>query len=177
MKNLNDEESDIIGTKPAPDLGPLFSSVAEAERELRESFLDAPKPAEREREQTQAFQPADASAIDEARERIQQLVYPDVLRLALSRANAETVPGIVADDVRQLIEVRGLSLPIPSSSERQRVWSWVGPWLASLARKGHLCEYKLHGLTVKRTSKRRGAHGNQQTVYLHTSDYRARSAA
>lgn len=55
----------------------------------------------------------------------------------------------------------------------QRAFSWVGPWMAQLAREGKLREFCLAGQVVRRRSTRPDSHGNLQIVYLHPRDMRA----
>ena len=107
---------------------------------------------------------------EDAIARLKEEVLPALLRRALARANADELPGVTADDVLQLCKGHPQSALIGTG---QRAFSWVGPWLTSLARSGALVEYRLGTYVVRRRSTRPGAHGNLQIVYVHPSDRRA----
>lgn len=95
-----------------------------------------------------------------ARQAIQAHLLPHVVLMAARRGGE----GLTADDVRYRARVVGL---ITDGAPEQRSLSWIGPWLAGLARRGILVE-KLgpDNRPVERPSLRKAAHGNLQVVYL-----------
>lgn len=180
-------DDDVIGTRPRVDLGPLFTpvSAAEAEAEIRRDFTAPepvpdpdpdPAPAPRAKDETHAFAGASEAERAEWRERIKRDVEPDLLALALARARSPSVPkpGVTADDVHEIANRKRLHHLLGDS---QRAWSWVGIWLAKLARDGRLVKYRRSGIPMKRGSIRPGAHSNLQVIYLHPYDQRARATA
>lgn len=103
-------------------------------------------------------------------ERLKELIEPQLLALAKSRVDVGNAPGVTADDVHELAN----QYPhVALLGEKQRAFSWVGPWLRGLAGRGVLVEYRVAGMSVKRRSRRDDAHGNDQIVYLHPDDFRA----
>lgn len=107
--------------------------------------------------------------------RLKDAVLPLLIARAERRKDAPTSPGVTADDVVEIAQPVAFAALLGTG---QRSWSWVGPWLASLARAGQLAEFVLAEQVVRRRSKRPDAHGNLQIVYLHPSDVRAlRTAA
>lgn len=126
------------------------------------NFLDAPIPVR------------SGSDREDAITWLKELVYPTLIELALSRVDLEESPGVTADDVWVLCKAHPQSALLGT---QQRAFSWVGPWLNSLARAGSLAEFRLTGQPVRRRSSRTGAHGNLQIVYLHPSDRRAAQGA
>ena len=177
--------ADVIGTAPVRDelAGlPMFIETvtpAEAEAEIRRDFLEAPAEpapeparAEREPEQTQAF---DGTARTEQERqdgiaRIQAECLAPLLALAEARKDRAEHPGVTAKDVRAIADARGLSSLIGS---QQRAWSWLPTWLGRICTQGHLTKYRIAGMVVRRM----GDNGNEHVVYLHPYDFRARAAA
>lgn len=124
------------------------------------NFLDAPLPPVRV-----------GSDREDAIAQLKDAVLPQLVQRALARANTEEAPGVTADDVLQLCKGHPCSALIGTG---QRAFSWVGPWLTSLAKAGvPLVEYRIGSHVVRRRSTRPHSHGNLQVVYLHTADHRA----
>jgi hypothetical protein len=169
-------DHDIIGTRPALDLGPLFTQcdVQAAETALREQFVSPPREEVPDPKPALSFRPLNAEERAELRERIKAKVLPDLLKRARDRKNLDENPGVTADDVHELARLAGHDTAL---GDEMRAWSWVGPWLNGLARRGMLGELRDGGQVVKRASTRDGAHGNPQQVYLDPSDYRAKAVA
>jgi len=68
-----------------------------------------------------------------------------------------------ADDVQDLAIEHGFGT---GHEKDQRTWSWVGPWLAVLARRGKIrALVDQHGYPVRKKSERSEAHGNLQLAY------------
>lgn len=105
----------------------------------------------------------------EAIERCKGLILEPLLARALERKDRDEAPGVTGDDVHELLDAIPQSALIGSQPKAR---SWIGPWLASLARRGRLAPFEIMGMAVKRASTRPQAHGNPQTVYLHPSDRR-----
>lgn len=103
---------------------------------------------------------------------LQGLVLPGLEARALARKDAEEAPGVTGDDVHALLDEHPQAVLLGSSPKAR---SWIGPWLASLARRGRLAPLVVAGMKVKRASARPEAHGNPQVVYLHPDDRRVRS--
>lgn len=179
---MSRDDHDIIGTKPvAPplDLGPLFTqpTVEEATKELQQFTHTEPAdpaPAPRAREETQAF--AHEAMTERQRQdritQIQRAVLTPLLDLALLRKDLphDRKPGVTAEDARRIAAEKQLSGLL---GDQQRAWSWLSGWLQQVARDGQLVKYMISGITVKRMAD----NGNDQVVYLHPYDYRAREAA
>lgn len=151
--------------------------VAEAEAELRHDFLEPedadPAPAPRARDETQAFDGPEAVTERERKERIERIqraVREPLLAVALKRKDWTESPGVTAKDARQIADRLGLT---PLLGHQQRAWSWLSTWLGKLATEGVLVKYKVAGMVVKRMAD----NGNEQVVYLHPYDHRARTAA
>lgn len=106
---------------------------------------------------------------EQAIQRLKDAVLEPLLARAVARKDRFESPGVTADDVVQLAKGNHWS---PLLGSGQRAWSWVGPWLASLAREDQLREYRVADQVVRRRSIRPGAHGNLQIVYLHPTDHR-----
>lgn len=163
----------IIGSRPPVDLGPLFTSasVEEAERELREDFVSPPAPAPRADEESDVFTGAGPVDHEAAVEKIQRAVREPLLALALERSTLpDAEAGVTAKDARAIADRKGLT---PLLGQQQRAWSWLSTWLGQLAREGALVKYRRLDMVVKRMAD----NGNEQVVYLHPYDHRARSAA
>jgi hypothetical protein len=107
---------------------------------------------------------------DDAITWLKELVFPELVQRALERVDREEAPGVTADDAVALCMARPQAALL---GESQRAFSWVGPWLAKLARAGSLAEFQLAGQLVRRRSSRPSSHGNLQVVYLHPTDRRA----
>lgn len=118
--------------------------------------------------------PRRGSDRDDAIRRLKDEVFPELLHRALERVDREEAPGVTADDAVQLCKGKPYSALL---GDGQRAYSWVGPWLAALARVGLLVEFRIAGQSVRRRSSRPSSHGNLQVVYLHHADRRAQRAA
>ncbi|HKW09726.1 MAG TPA: hypothetical protein VJO33_05055 [Gemmatimonadaceae bacterium] len=112
---------------------------------LQASLFDAVTPAQRRRE----------------RERLQQRLEPITLALAERRGPE----GVIAADVISEAVVRGL-LTGQEWRSAPRAYSWVGPWLASLARAGKLAPKMAGPVHARRKSDREASHSNSQLVYV-----------
>lgn len=106
----------------------------------------------------------------EAIARLKAVAFPELLERAKARLDRVEAPGVTADDVVSIAKASPFSALLGTG---QRAWSWVGPWMASLAREGHLSEYLAGGQIVRRRSTRPGTHGNLGIVYLDPRDRRA----
>lgn len=106
----------------------------------------------------------------EAIARLKRFTLDELLQRAEARLDRAESPGVTADDVVGIAKQSPFSALLGTG---QRAWSWVGPWMASLAREGHLSEYVAGGQIVRRRSTRPGTHGNLGIVYLHPRDRRA----
>ena len=95
-----------------------------------------------------------------------------LLDLALARKDLphDRKPGVTAEDARRIAAEKQLSGLL---GDQQRAWSWLSAWLQQVAREGQLVKYTISGITVKRMAD----NGNDQVVYLHPYDHRAREAA
>lgn len=109
----------------------------------------------------------------EAIEKLKGLIREPLLARAAARKDRLESPGVVADDAIELCRAHVCSALLGPA---QRAYSWVGPWMTSLARSGKLAEYVAGGQIVRRRSTRPGAHGNLQVVYLHPDDFRVGKA-
>jgi hypothetical protein len=169
-------DSDVIGTKPPVDLGPLFAqqSAAEAEATLQQLTHSDPAPAPRAKDETAAFDaPAPLTELErQARiDRVKAAIFAPLVALALTRKDLpHERAGVTAKDARAIAAEKGLSGLL---GDQQRAWSWLSGWLQDLARQRHLQKYVVTGMTVKRM----GDNGNEHVVYLHPYDYRAQEAA
>ncbi len=166
-------DDDIIGTRPTVDLGPLFAhpTPIEAETEIRRDFLE-PEPPTRARDENAALTGMTNAEREEAIERIKREVREPLVTLAFERRNAvlKDDNGVTAADVRAIAERKGLAQKVGTE---QRAWSWIAGWFAENAKSGQLVKYKVAGMTVKRMSDS----GNENAIYLHPYDHRARGAA
>ncbi len=105
-----------------------------------------------------------------AREFVKAALLPRVLEEARRSANA--IPrGFTADDVRAI----ALELDLGTGEEReQRAWSWLGPWLGVLARRGQIGVLRdIGGRPLERKSVRGESHGNPQIIYTAADAARA----
>lgn len=178
------DDADIIGTKPVRDVRDqlagldLFAQVTptEAEAEIQRDFLEpepgaTPSPASRARDESDAF--AGGLSEREREERIARIkreVREPLLTLAHARIDRDEAPGVTATDVRAVADTKGLTTLLGT---QQRAWSWIATWFGELCREGALVKYRVAGMVVKRMS----ANGNEQAVYLHPYDHRARHVA
>lgn len=174
------DESDIIGTRPpARDQFaglPLAlggnPTVAEAEAEIRRDFQEPEAPEVPEPNRTLG-DPLTKDERDAVVRRLQAIVKPGLLALAKGRVNLPLAStGVTAADVRRIADLSPFARLLGT---RLRAWSWVGPWLATLAREGELVALRVEGMTVKRRvprEERAPSHGNEHVVYAHPSDPR-----
>jgi len=166
-------DDDVIGTRPPPDLGPLFAqqTPAVAEAALRQA-IEPPAPAPRAQDETQSFTPPTDRERRDAVERIKRDLREPLLELARLRKDASgtDLVGVTAQDARAIADTRGLSTLL---GEQQRAWSWLSAWLGDLARSGNLVKYRVS----EQTMRRMGGNGNEHVIYLHPYDHRARHAA
>lgn len=95
------------------------------------------------------------------RARDQERLLPIVTALA-ARRGAE---GITASEVITEAVLRGV-LTGQETAVSQRALSWIGPWLAQLARRGTLAPLTRAGMVVRRRSDREASHGNLQVCYV-----------
>jgi hypothetical protein len=163
---MNARDSDIIGTAPRPDLGPLFvpPSARDKVPSRPGAVPDARRSEEAEQDRRSTFPFALPDAADRAakREIIKRTVLPDVLELAAHSAHL-TPKGFTPDDVRDLAIEKQL---ITGEEQDQRALSWIGPWLFALARRGTIAFARDDdGRPLERPSERPKAHGNPQYVY------------
>lgn len=151
----------------------LFDSVtaAQAERALDQTFVH-PEPPPRARDENAALTGISNAEREAAIERIKREVRQPLIDLALARKDAleKDRIGVTAADARELAERRGLGHLV---GDQQRAWSWLSPWLAELCRTQSLIKYRVHDMPMKRMSD----HGNENVIYLHPYDHRARGAA
>lgn len=165
-------QDDVIGTRPRADETaglPLFG-----DRPRPTPTLEAPRPAARPATVADGDRHPFLRRTDEDRqeaiETVRAKILPALLERARLRKNRWENPGITADDVIALAK------EVPQAAllgQQQRAWSWVGPWLASVARAGQLAELVRGGQVVRRRSTRPGAHGNLGIVYVDPSDFDA----
>lgn len=164
------DEDGIIGDRPkkAVDLGPLFTQCdpAEAMATLERTIRPEPAPAPRAKQETQAFAsdgPLTDAEIERRRERIKDAVRQPLLDRAYLRRDLRErkAAGVTAADVREIAASKGLEGQLGT---QQRAWSWLSPWLDSLAREGVLAKWQHDGQTMKRIND---ANGNDQAIYLH----------
>jgi hypothetical protein len=104
------------------------------------------------------------TAADRRREvvRVQERLEPIVLGMA-DRYGAE---GITASDVIAEAILGGI-LTGQEWRQHPRAYSWVGPWLAGLARAGKLKALAYsNDVPVRRRSERSPSHRNLQQVYI-----------
>lgn len=103
--------------------------------------------------------------------RVQEKTEPVLIELARRRVTARgpfAVEGVTADDAWLIATDFAEAALIGTGA---RAWSWLGPWLASLARRGVLVPYTIRGHKVRRQARARDAsHGNAHVVYLHPTD-------
>ena len=161
---MRDTDHDIIGSRPRRDetegLG-LFDSAR----------VQAASPPPRRRAPRTAPAAEEPSDRDFAIGRLKELVLAALVERALARRDRIENPGVTADDVLQLCAGHPQSALVGSG---QRAWSWVGPWLAQLAKGGALVALEHEGAPVYRRSTRPDSHGNLGRVYVHPLDRRSR---
>jgi hypothetical protein len=104
-------------------------------------------------------------------EDLKTILRPKILLLAEVTKDHEHNPGVTADDVELLLEAEPKTALLGS---QQRARSWIGPWLAGLAKLKLLRAYRIGGQLVKRRSRNRRRR-NSHVVYLDPSDHRASS--
>ena len=100
------------------------------------------------------------------RERTRERLLPVVRELASKRGPE----GITASDLLAEALVRGILTPAPGHDPRRH--SWLGGWLAALARAGELAPKLVRlpdggTLHVTRKSERYASHANANRIYLH----------
>lgn len=177
MKHHDDH--DIIGDRPkkaaAPvDELPLWSGAVDCTPTEAAATLEArfvrpaanPQPAPRAKQETQAFAGDGAltdAELERRRERIKDAVRQPLLDRAYLRRDLRErkSAGVTAADVREIAASKGLEGQLGT---QQRAWSWLSPWLDSLAREGVLVKWQHDGQTMKRIND---ANGNDQAIYLH----------
>lgn len=101
-------------------------------------------------------------------ERAKGIVLPHLIALAAARiGNPIPTAGVTADDVFALMRVHAPNwLGLIGTDGRSL--SWMGPWLAGLARRGALAAFFVEGVPVsRRATERDASHGNAHRVYLH----------
>jgi len=131
----------------------LFDFAAELEREAH-AAQEPQAPAD-----VRPLSPAERLA---RRARDKERLQPVVLDLARRRGGE----GIIASEVITEAITRGVFTG-QESRMAPRAYSWVGPWLAQLARRGHLVEKRINGMRVRRKAERDASHANENLVYLH----------
>lgn len=139
---------------PARDFGDLWESAA--------SIPETPA-------RSRTFPKDRAAAIDRAKDLVlDHLCARAKGRVGLPIASA----GVTADDVWDLLNAHA-SAWLALIGTDGRSLSWVGPWLAGVARSGRLAPFFVEGVPVSRRATRRDAsHGNAHRVYLHPDDPR-----
>ena len=162
------DDDGIIGDRPkrALDLGPLFTQCDPAEAMATLERTIRPEPAPRATQETQAFAgggPLTDAELELRRERIKDAVRQPLLDRAYLRRDLRErkSAGVTAADVRDIAKAKGLEGQLGT---QQRAWSWLSPWLDSLAREGVLVKWQHDGQTMKRINE---ANGNDQAIYLH----------
>src|SRR5689334_10912693 len=100
------------------------------------------------------FDRLDADARRFERERLQERLEPVALQLAERRSHE----GIIAADVIAEAVTLGL-LTGQEWRAAPRAYSWVGPWLAALARAGKLAPKMSGYVHARRCSDRERSHG------------------
>lgn len=161
------EAPDVPGT---PDLShevaraKVASLASEVDRRVMGEPDDNPT------DPTKPPAPTDAERLV-AIERVKAAIVDDIIRLADKRRGLPLAQaGVTADDAHELAHKRPEAALIGAKG---RAWSWLGPWLASLARRGQLATFRVEGVPVTRRSNRDKAHGNAHAVYLHPLDPRS----
>ena len=163
---MNRPDEDIIGTKPVSnnDDLPLFARPAPFDiaavtnrsagtRRPRKSALD-PHP---------VFGKPTGPGV---REFVKRALLDHVIDLAERTKHMPWAGerGFTAYDVREVAIAKQIAGT--GDEEEQRAWSWIGPWLAVLARRGSIAVLKdAHGHVIERSSSRRESHANRQIVY------------
>lgn len=161
-------EADIIGAKVRVDQTEGLD-LFDAARKPETKAAPPPPPRRRAPKVSAAPEPQDADRAF-AIAKIKECAFDELLARARTRRDRQQMPGVTADDIVQLAQ----HLPYAALlGDRQRAWSWVGPWLAAIARDGKLSEFVLGGQVVRRRSMRKESHGNLQIVYLDPTDLRA----
>jgi hypothetical protein len=99
------------------------------------------------------------------RDRTKERLLPVVRELAAKRGHE----GITASEVLAEALVRAILTPAPSHDPRRH--SWLGGWLATLARSGTLAPKTVRlpdggTLHVTRKSERHASHANSGRIYL-----------
>lgn len=117
----------------------------------------------------------DEEVRNEAIAYIKREAHPHLIALAKARVGyAAKDAGVTAEDFRTIAERFPQHVLVGS---KNRSWSWVGPHLATLARKHELGAFFVEGIPVKRYAKRDASHGNDHRVYLHPDDPRVTGGA
>lgn len=178
------DEDGIIGARrrsnPADQTAGLglfdaAAQVAEAEAQLRREFVAPPGPAAREAEQSDVFHGTLGGMTEAERQqriaRIKAAVRQPLIDRALLRRDIPSTqkPGVTAQDAREIAASKGLAHLL---GDQQRAWSWLANWLQQLAREGELVRFEVEGTPIRRIAD----NGNDQVVYLHPYDRRAKRA-
>lgn len=96
------------------------------------------------------------------RARDQERLEPLMRDLARRRGpEGITAAELIAEGI-----TRGVFTGQETAMGQQRALSWIGPWLAALAKRGVLARRMDDGVEVRRRSERAQSHGNLQLVYV-----------